>query len=226
MAELLLQRGADANAYSDSSGTCITIVEAKHPKHCEPMQELLRQHGAFMPSYALDDDALEQKIKEGGPILEDEQLLHEVMGRDSTGPLNTLLKKSPAIIKRLTLTDIWGGNHPPNPHILRDLHERGVDFNRANWIGRTFLHSAAEKGDIEAARLLLELGADIDVVELGHGSTPLGGAARKGQVEMVRFLLEAGANPKAPIDSPWGQPLAQAKRAEQAEVAELLSTVI
>ena len=144
------------------------------------------------------------------------------MGRDSTGPLRTLLAERAELVKDFILTDIWGGNHPSNPHILRDLHERGLDLNRANWIGRTFLHSAAEKGDIETARLLLELGADIEAVELDFGGTPLGGAARKGQVEMVRFLLAANADPKAPTHSAWGQPLAQAEKAEHAEVVALL----
>ena len=56
--ELLLQYGADPNAYSDSSGNPITIVEAKHPKDCTAMQELLRRHGAIIPAWALDDQEL------------------------------------------------------------------------------------------------------------------------------------------------------------------------
>jgi RNA polymerase sigma factor (sigma-70 family) len=84
VAELLLQHGADANASSDSSGSCITIVEAKHPDNFQAMQELLRRHGAFIPPWALDDHALEEQIQTNGPALRDEQFLHEVLGRKNT----------------------------------------------------------------------------------------------------------------------------------------------
>ncbi len=218
VAKLLLQHGADANAYADSSGTCITIVEAKHPDRCQPMRELLRQHGAFMPAWALDDEALKREISNDGPALRDEQFLHEVMGRNDTGLIQLVLECHPEMVDNLILTDIWGGNYPADPDIIRALYQRGLDLNRANWIGRTFLHSAAEKGDIAAARTFIELGADIEAVELEFGSTPLGSAARKGQQEMVELLLAQGADARARADAPWGQALAQAEKAGYKEV--------
>ena len=77
-------------------------------------------------------------------------------------------------------------------------------------------------GDVQTAQLYLELGADLDAVELDRDGTPLAAAAREGQVEMVRFLLDRGADATAPADAPWGQPLAQAERAGKTEVAALL----
>lgn len=222
VAALLLERGADPNAHSDSSGCCLTIVKDKHPEACGPMQELLRQYGAFLPPYALSNAELAQAITEDGPALRDEGFLHELMDRDDPALWRLVMDQRPGLIEDLCLTDIWSGSHPTDPGVVRALVEAGLDMNRPNWIGRTFLHRAAEKGDLQTARLYLELGADLDALELEHGGTPLAAAAREGQSEMVRFLLEHGADAAAPADSPWGQPLAQAERAGQAEIAALL----
>ena len=144
------------------------------------------------------------------------------MGRDSPKLYRVLLEIVADLGDRLRLTDIWGGNYPSNPDIIRTLVEHGLDLHRANWIGRTFLHGCAEKGDVEAARTFLELGADIDAIELAEGGTPLAAAARKGQVEMVRFLLDTGADPTVPVDSRWAQPLYCAEQEGHAEVVAIL----
>ncbi len=222
VAKFLLERGADPNAHSDSSGCCLTIVGDKHADACAAMQSLLRQHGAFLPPYALSNAELAQVIAENGPALRDGQFLDDLMRRDDPGLWRLVMDQRPELIESLCLTDIWSGRHPTDPGIVRALVEGGLDINRANWIGRTFLHRAAETGDQQAAGLYLELGADLDALELEHGGTPLAAAARKGQVEMVRFLLARGADALAPAGSPWAQPLAQAERAGQAEIAALV----
>ena len=103
------------------------------------------------------------------------------------------------------------------------MADRGLDLNRANWIGRTFLHGCAEKGDGAAARVFLELGADIEAVELEYGGTPLAAAARKGQAEMVRFFYwnKGPIQPRRP-SRPWAQPLYWAEKKGHGEVATLL----
>jgi ankyrin repeat protein len=125
-------------------------------------------------------------------------------------------------VRRLALTDIWGGSYPRDLGSLRKLLDHGFDPNRPNWIGRTFLHRAAERGDTGLASALLEYGADINAVELEHGGTPLAAAAREGQVEMVRFLIERGADPAAPTESPWATPLAWAEKKGHREIADIL----
>ena len=221
-ARLLLERGADPNAGVDSSGTCLTIVEHNHGEQAGPMQALLREHGAVIPSYAMDDAELERVLREGEQGVSDPQLLHEVMGRDNPGLIGLFLETVPNAAELLQLTDIWGGNYPSDPDTIRALAGRGLDLDRPNWIGRTFLHGCAEKGDVAAARVFLEAGADIDAVELEHGGTPLAAAARAGQAEMARFLLEQGADPAAPAESPWAQPLRRAEKEGHGEVAGLL----
>ena len=229
-AKLLLERGADPNAGVDSSGSCLTIVEFNHGKKGQQMQALLLEHGAVTPPYAMDDAALERAMREGDAVVEHSQFLHELMGRDNPALIGVFLEITPDVGDPSTslrtclfqLTDIWGGNYPSDPDTIRALADRGLDLHRANWIGRTFLHGCAEKGDVAAARVFLELGADIEAVELEYGGTPLAAAARKGQAEMVRFLLEQGAAPAAPAESPWAQPLYWAEKEGHGEVAALL----
>ncbi len=222
VARLLLEHGADPNAHSDSSGCCLTIAAHHHPDACAPMQALLRQHGAYLPPYALSNAELAQAVAENGPALRDEGFLHELMNRDDPALWHLVMDQQPALIETLCLTDIWSGSHPTDPGIVRALVAAGLDINRPNWIGRTFLHRAAEKGDLQAAGLYLELGADLGALELEHGGTPLAAAAREGQLEMVRFLLARGADASAPAGAPWAQPLTRAERAGKAEVAALL----
>lgn len=140
------------------------------------------------------------------------------MGRDNPALIGVFLEITPDVGDLFQLTDIWGGNYPSDPDTIRALAERGFSLHHANWIGRTFLHDCAEKGDVAAARVFLELGADLEAVELEYGGTPLAAATRKGQEEMVRFLLEQGA----PAESPWAQPLYWAEKEGHGEVAALL----
>jgi hypothetical protein len=56
------------------------------------------------------------------------------------------------------------------------------------------LVTAAEKGNFEAVKKMLEYGANPNMKN-GDGNTPLGLAAEKGHTEMVKVLLEYGANP-------------------------------
>lgn len=57
----------------------------------------------------------------------------------------------------------------------------------------TPLHEAAMYGSLNAIRVLLELGAEIDS-ESSEGATPLILAAGCGECDAVKLLLEAGAN--------------------------------
>ena len=56
------------------------------------------------------------------------------------------------------------------------------------------LVTAAEKGNFEAVKKMLEYGADPNMRN-NYGATPLSWAAEKGHTEMVKVLLEAGADP-------------------------------
>ena len=221
LAELLLDHGADPNAEVDSSGDCWFIVEWSHPEECGPMQELLRSRGAT-PSPPDDPEVMKQALLSGYPAAGDWFFMASLLNAKDTDLHDLFLERWGHAVADLVPGDVWGGE-VPSPDLLSKLLEAGLDPDRPNWIGRTFLHVAAGKGAVEAAAALLEAGADLEAVELEHGGTPLAAAARAGEAEMVAFLLEKGADADAPPGSPWATARARAREGESPRVRELLA---
>ena len=56
----------------------------------------------------------------------------------------------------------------------------------------TALHFAAERGDQETVRVLLDYGARFDALT-DHGHTPVDLAAMKGHMDVLQLMLKAGA---------------------------------
>jgi ankyrin repeat protein len=75
--------------------------------------------------------------------------------------------------------------------IVRDASLLGARMSR-NEHHRTPLHHAAALNRPEIARLLLDLGADLDATD-DTGATPLAIAAREGATDVVAMLRQAGA---------------------------------
>ena len=74
---------------------------------------------------------------------------------------------------------------------LEQLLKRPRSTNTRDRHGQTPLHHAAEHGHVEAMRLLLEAGAEIDAT--CDEMAPLHMAALDGHLEAVRFLVQSGA---------------------------------
>ena len=62
--------------------------------------------------------------------------------------------------------------------------------------GGTPLHWAADAGKVEAVKVLVEAGGDVEAKD-EDGGTPLHGAAEAGKVEAVKGLVEAGGDVEA-----------------------------
>lgn len=79
----------------------------------------------------------------------------------------------------------------------------GIVLDGPNVKGRSFgdtpLHIVAIWGDLEAARVLVEAGAEIDA-RGEHQFTPLHEAVSQGKIEVAEFLLKHGANPRLESD--------------------------
>jgi RNA polymerase sigma factor (sigma-70 family) len=221
-AQLLLENGADPNAGKDSSGTCLTIVEFRHSDACGPMQDLLRKHGAEPQVWAMSLDERKEAVRSGRFNTWTEFELDVLLGEADGELIDLILDRVPDIAQRIRVGLVHGGSLPSDPECARKLLEAGLDPNRPNWIGRTFLHKATEDGNVPVARLLLEAGADINAIELEQGGTPLAGAVREEKAEMVRFLLERGADALAPVDSEWATPLYWARKKGNEEIIGLL----
>ena len=107
--------------------------------------------------------------------------------------------------------------------IAKFLIENGMNANHVSWQRVTMLHDMAHEGDIPKARLLLDHGADINLIDDEYQSTPLGFAARWGHRPMVKFLLERGADPNK-SGAEWSTPLVWAlKRGHTDIVTDLKS---
>lgn len=95
-------------------------------------------------------------------------------------------------------------------------HEKAKQWS---WAGAAVVE-AAEGGDIERIREVLDAGFDVNTVAEGDG-TALIGAASGGHMELVRFLIERGAdvNLASPGD---GNPLIAAAAGGHTDVVRLL----
>lgn len=73
--------------------------------------------------------------------------------------------------------------------------------------GLTALLHAARQGHLEAARALLDGGADVNQVSAGEGTSPLLMAVINGQFDLAMLLVERGANPNIAATSNGVTPL-------------------
>ena len=110
----------------------------------------------------------------------------------------------------------------PRYDIAQLLLDHGVDPNETNGMGMTALHIVAGQGTVDAARWLLDRGADIHARDREFDSTPLAWASRAGREDMARFLLSRGANVVHPDDERWATPIAWARRRNHPNLVSLL----
>jgi ankyrin repeat protein len=76
---------------------------------------------------------------------------------------------------------------------VRAALDAGADVNATGDYGMTALFYAADRGSEEIARLLLERGAEPNIVDTFYGSTPLFSALNAGNTAVALLLLEHGA---------------------------------
>ena len=113
-----------------------------------------------------------------------------------------------------------------NLDLTRVLLEHEMDPDLPNWQHIRPLHYIGRSGDVNAAELFLEFGANPHAVDEEYRTTPLGWAAKNGQKEFVEYWLKKFPESRD-IDSPdvphWATPLAWAQKRGHQEIAELLS---
>lgn len=83
------------------------------------------------------------------------------------------------------------------------------------------LLTAARKGDVPAARALLEKGADVNA-KTRYGATPLSYACDRGNTDLVRLLIEKGANVDARDTFYGATPIIWAAQKGNGEIVKLL----
>ena len=221
IAELLLAAGADPNAEVESSGTPTSAAEDAG------LRALLYRHGgrlglaAHFHRGATDTIAA---LLDAQPAMFDEAAAElgftHCVAAGHEGLLRLLLARGLRVPPMVTYCQTYLWRSVP---LARLLLEHGMDPDLPNWQQIRPLHHQAGSGDIAAARLFLEFGADPTAVDEEFRSTPLGWAARCGQREFVQFLLDRfGAAEPADVP-PWARARTWAERRGHHQVAALLA---
>lgn len=177
--------------------------------------------GFFAAIEAGDADMVRSMI-EADPVLasaRDEQGVSALMRaryRSERGLVDALLKAGPAL-------DVFEASTIGDLERLRELLDGDPSLASAfSGDGFTALHFPAFFGGVEAARLLVDRGADVDA----HGrswmtGTPLNSAAAGRHTDVARLLLNAGADPNSRQAGGW-TPLHSAVHNGNLELVELL----
>jgi ankyrin repeat protein len=236
VARLLLEHGANPNAGLDSSECCLTIGAVYHGDQAKPLEQLLRRYGAYTPSYhfQMSVPEMKQAIREGRTVIRGGDFFGHLLGKRNLELLNLYLDSCPAAAKRIAG---WSGvGYPRSTALVKRLLACGLDPNRPDWLGKTFLHACAENGDRSIAAVFLDAGADINARDVEFHATPLAAAVRyepwcrtadrtklpERKRRMVEFLLKRGAATTLPDDEPWATPLAWARKLGLADIEQVL----
>ena len=247
-AELLLERGADPNASIYASGN---PVSAAYNNADERMKGLLFRHGGILDpiTAGLEGETSAAAVAlHNDPSLAAELLWAAGCGGDPNivGMCLRKLDWSPQDERWFNLLEqplrLWRTNphrkfrdfdRAVYPEIFRMILERGVDPNLAGRFGYRLAHRLAACGVVwnepimsEAERvafatILLEHGADLNVVDELLQSSPLGWAARWGRYDLARLYLEQGADPILAGEE-WATPLAWAEKKSNTDIADLI----
>jgi ankyrin repeat protein len=83
------------------------------------------------------------------------------------------------------------------PWLLQLLTSKGLNLNQVDSIGATPLHVCAEKNLARPVRMLVDSGADVNVIHQVNKLTPLQMACNQSHpdVETIRSFLDKGSNP-------------------------------
>jgi len=187
LVQILLDNGANIEQRSGHLDGNTPLIIASKAGHVDVIRVLLG-HGAN----------LEAKILLTGHT----PLIAACYNDDDTEEaVNVLLEAGAEMMARdnADYTCIHLAAYKNNINIIRLLVSKGVDVNIPNSIfGHTPLHMActisSTHNKVETARVLLELGADINVQD-DMGDTPLHTACRdRVDPELIGFLIANGAN--------------------------------
>ena len=101
-----------------------------------------------------------------------------------------------------------------DPVLFSALLEAGASVESPNADGQTALMVVARTSRVDAARLLIQRGANVNAVEKWRGQTALMWAAAQSQPAMVRALIAAGAHVDARATvNDWGRQVTAEPRA-------------
>jgi ankyrin repeat protein len=246
LAELHVKRGIDPNLACDREGGTLLHEFARVRNYPTSMLaiEWLLNHGAD-PNLKRNDGLTPfvLAVRSGNSDAVDAMLAHGA-DIDSTTPVDELigacrnrdeqaaaeiLGRAPDTLKRM-------GRHPHELLVnaaaadriadIQFMAQLGFDLGSLGENGATALHLASWRGQVEIVRLLLELGAPVNVRDAAFGTSPLAWAAQASRhsqntgdyCQVVEALLDAGADYASSVNR-WG---VGPEKISSARVADLL----
>ncbi len=227
----LLEHGADPNVTNCSSEEAPLHRVAASAHHRATLLALL-SHGADVNLRRADgrtpyqiavrrgNTALASLLREHGADAAVLQPVDEFLGACLTGDggaARRFLATHPNLFATMTGIDhaaLVDAVHHGRGDVLRTMVDLGFDLHREGEHGGTPLHWAAWLGNIDLVRLLIGLGAPIDVRDRQYGASPLGWAAHGSECHrdddrycaVVDALIDAGARREFTINK-WGKAL-------------------
>ena len=116
---------------------------------------------------------------------------------DAPGPGARSLRAADLTRERAQMQDMLLGMAKDNQAaaIQMLITEQGLSANYGNQIGQTPLHVAAIWNSTDAAKVLIDHGANINAQNDMNAATPLHMGAMRGRREFCALLLEVGADP-------------------------------
>jgi uncharacterized protein len=181
-ARALLTAGADANTALPEGET--VLMTAAKDGSLEIVRALLGETDAKTEADAASSTSrADPNAKEGWY---GQTALMWAAAEGHTEIISALLRAGANVNQRSDLFDA------PEPH--PDSLQEGFAYPRILRGRLTALHFAARQGKLEAARTLVEAGADLDATD-EDGADALILATLNGHLDLASMLLEAGANP-------------------------------
>lgn len=227
----LLEHGADPNVTSTKSEETPLHRFAAFGRSREAV-EMLLAHGAEVDKPRADGrtayvlavrngnfavaDLLRERGADAGPLTPQDELLGACWRVDEASA-RAALARDPGMLERFDGEDKSAlplAAEQGREDAVRLMAALGFDLAWEGGGGATALHTAAWWGRPEMARLLLDLGAPIDVRDSTFGSSPVGWAAHGSRhcrtadddyCAVVDLLLDAGPDRAASLNR-WGEP--------------------
>lgn len=150
----------------------------------------------------------------------------EAAALGKTKVVEDAIKENPDLINDFSddgFTSLGLASYFGNEDVVRLLLLNGAEPNLSSKNGYSVypIHSAVASNYDMIAKMLLEAGADVNVVQMS-GATPLHSAAHNGNIDLLIVLLEAGADVNA-ITEDGKTPADKASEKGFSEIAKILS---
>lgn len=157
----------------------------------------------------------------------DDVTIYEAAAAGLLEPLEAMIENESTLIEEISdhgFTPLGIATHFGNEDIVRALLLKGAEVNHPSENGYNVypLHAAISEGHDAVAKMLIEAGAEVNVLQSSRTS-PLHLAAQQGNIDLIILLLENGANVE--IRNDFGKTASDlASEKGFKEIAEILAT--